>query len=105
MYVLLQWSVPVKSMRPTPPLPVPYTHCSTLRTCILPCRHWSVPVKQLLQDGDNTLVITIRPAAPESERLQAQHPYAIPALRQMGAIGTYTFVRKPASGEGCGFVA
>jgi hypothetical protein len=58
-----------------------------------------MPVKSLLVDGDNTLVISIRPAATESQRLQAEHPYAIPALRQMGAIGTYTFVRKPASGE------
>lgn len=56
-------------------------------------------MKQLLVDGDNTLVITIKPAAAESERLQAEHPYSIPALRQMGAVGAYTFVRKPASGE------
>uniref|UniRef100_A0A383W609 beta-mannosidase n=1 Tax=Tetradesmus obliquus TaxID=3088 RepID=A0A383W609_TETOB len=63
-------------------------------------RQWSVPVKQLLVDGDNTLVITIKPAAAESERLQAEHPYSIPALRQMGAVGAYTFVRKPASDLG-----
>jgi hypothetical protein len=56
-------------------------------------------VKSLLTDGENTLVITIRPAATESQRLKEEHPYSIPALRQMGAIGTYTFVRKPASGE------
>jgi hypothetical protein len=53
-----------------------------------------------LTDGDNTLVITIRPAATESQHLKEEHPYSIPALRQMGAIGTYTFVRKPASGKG-----
>ncbi|WIA22744.1 hypothetical protein OEZ86_009703 [Tetradesmus obliquus] len=63
-------------------------------------RQWSVPVKQLLVDGDNTVVITIKPAAAESERLQAEHPYSIPALRQMGAVGAYTFVRKPASDLG-----
>jgi hypothetical protein len=56
-------------------------------------------VKSLLADGDNTLTITIKPAATESQRLKEEHPYSIPALRQLGAVGTYTFVRKPASGE------
>jgi hypothetical protein len=58
-----------------------------------------VPVKSLLVDGDNTLTITIRPAATESQRLKEEHPYSIPALRQLGAVGAYTFVRKPASGK------
>lgn len=66
---------------------------------VLPCRHFSVPVKGLLQDGQNELQITITPATTESERLKDSHPYTIPALKQMGAVGAYTFVRKPASGE------
>lgn len=34
----------------------------------------------------------------ESLKLKEQHPYTIPALHQMGAIGAYNFMRKPASG-------
>lgn len=64
-------------------------------------RSWAVPVKEVLTSGLNTLVITIKPAAPETVSLKATHPYTIPALQQLGSIGAYVFARKPASDFGC----
>jgi hypothetical protein len=59
-----------------------------------------VPVKNMLSPGLNTLTITIRPAAPETQSLKAKHPYSIPSLQQLGSIGAYVFARKPASDFG-----
>lgn len=73
-----------------------------VRVCCLHVRRsWAVPVKRLLRpDGPNALAITIRPAAQESVSLKARHPYTVPALAQMGSIGSYIFARKPASDFG-----
>jgi hypothetical protein len=60
-----------------------------------------VPVKSVLTSGVNTLTITLRPAAPETTSLKANHPYSIPSLQQLGSIGAYVFARKPASDFGC----
>jgi beta-mannosidase len=63
-------------------------------------RHWTVSVKNFLVPGENTLTITIIPAMYESLRLRKDHPYSIPMIHQMGSVGAYTFVRKPASDLG-----
>jgi len=63
-------------------------------------RHWTVSVKNFLVPGANTLTITIIPAMYESLRLRKDHPYSIPMIHQMGSVGAYTFVRKPASDLG-----
>lgn len=54
----------------------------------------------LAEDGNNTLTVTIESAAAVAAAAAAVYPYQVPAVRQVGGLPHYNFIRKAASDFG-----
>ncbi|KAK9861480.1 hypothetical protein WJX84_012387 [Apatococcus fuscideae] len=63
-------------------------------------RRYRIPVKDLLQVGDNNISITLFPAAEEAARAADAYPYKVPSMQGPGMLPHYNFLRKTASDFG-----